>query len=152
MPLKILAGMNNRKRISSILVIDDDPIHNYLIDRLLYCCDVNDITYRQNGLTAINFLKERISTGKKLPDLIICDVYMPIMDGFGFLSELDTLGLTGITLPRVILISASAQLHHFASEYFEVDKEIVAKPVNREKILPLLEKYDLILEEVNNYK
>lgn len=141
--------MSNRKRISSILVIDDDPIHNYLIDRLLHHCDVNDITYRQNGLAAINFLKERIGTEKKFPDLILCDVYMPVMDGFGFLSELDTLGITGVTLPRVILISASAQSHNFASEHFEVDKEIVAKPVNREKILPLMEKYDLLLQDVN---
>lgn len=39
----------------------------------------------QTGKEAIELLDKLHSEGKSLPDLILLDVFMPIMDGFGFL-------------------------------------------------------------------
>ncbi len=41
----------------------------------------------QTGKEAIELLDKFYAEGKPLPDLIFLDVFMPIMDGFGFLEE-----------------------------------------------------------------
>lgn len=41
----------------------------------------------QTGKEAIELLDKLHAEGKPLPDLIFLDVFMPIMDGFGFLEE-----------------------------------------------------------------
>ncbi|MGN7785253.1 response regulator [Niabella sp. 22666] len=78
--------MTTRK---NVLVVDDDPVFK-LIARKLFerSGDFFEVTFAENGLEAIEFLRTTID-GKTtpLPDIILLDIEMPIMNGWGFMEE-----------------------------------------------------------------
>ncbi|HJZ53359.1 MAG TPA: response regulator, partial [Gemmataceae bacterium] len=69
-----------------ILVIDDDPEHVALVSRLL-AREGWEVVSAANGAEGIARVAER------RPALILLDLMMPVMDGFGFLEELHKLNL-----------------------------------------------------------
>lgn len=64
-----------------ILVIDDEPLIRASIEVILNQKGFNAITAK-NGAIGLQLAKERI------PDLIVCDVMMPVLDGYGVLRAL----------------------------------------------------------------
>jgi CheY-like chemotaxis protein len=84
----------------TILVIDDEPaILSALVETLE---DDYSLMTATNGKEALSLLE------KKLPDMIISDVSMPVMDGLEFMSNLKKKGLN-IKVPLVYL-SAKGQI------------------------------------------
>lgn len=77
------------KKVSSIFIVDDDPITVFGIKKVLKpvaICD--DIQIFQNGKEAFDTIKERTETDQCMPQVIFLDINMPIMDGWDFLEEL----------------------------------------------------------------
>ncbi|MDW3651733.1 MAG: response regulator [Bacteroidia bacterium] len=74
------------KKKHQILVVDDDPNIRMLLEFLLR--KKYSITTRPDGLNGLAW----ISAGN-LPDLIILDIDMPIINGFEFLSRIRESGL-----------------------------------------------------------
>ncbi len=64
--------MNNKK--SNILLIEDDLSLGQTISELLTLHDFN-VKWCKNGLEGFNYLQT------KIPDIIVCDLMMPIMSG-----------------------------------------------------------------------
>jgi CheY-like chemotaxis protein len=85
---------------TSILVVEDDP---WIRESVAEClADEGYVVARAaNGLEALNLLR-----AGELPDLILLDLHMPILDGAGFLSAIRA----DETLPRipVVLMTGSA--------------------------------------------
>jgi CheY-like chemotaxis protein len=78
--------MTNRK---NVLVVDDDPVFK-LIARKLFerSGDFFEVTFAENGLEAIELLRATIETkAKPVPEIILLDIEMPIMNGWGFMEE-----------------------------------------------------------------
>ena len=63
-----------KKKASKILLIEDDISLGQTVSELL---EVNDyeVKWCQNGLEAYHYLET------KIPDIIVCDLMMPIMSG-----------------------------------------------------------------------
>jgi DNA-binding NarL/FixJ family response regulator len=72
---------NSNKDTNKLLLIDDDPNLILLVKDYLEFQGFEVIT-AENGREALDTLKE------ELPDLIICDVMMPEMDGYAFVEEI----------------------------------------------------------------
>jgi CheY-like chemotaxis protein len=93
------------KQIKTLYIIDDDEIMVYLTKNIVsendFCerCDVFN-----SGQAALERLREAISNGQDLPDLILVDIHMPVMDGWEFLDELAKL-LGSISIPVFIFSS-----------------------------------------------
>ncbi|HTG57381.1 MAG TPA: response regulator [Niabella sp.] len=78
--------MTKRK---NVLVVDDDPVFK-LIARKLFerSGDFFEVTFAENGLEAIELLRAIIDEKlKSIPDIILLDIEMPIMNGWGFMEE-----------------------------------------------------------------
>lgn len=74
--------MNNQS-FGSILLIDDDQTSNFIASQMLNKYNKDFIiNYALNGLEGISYLEKNIPL---LPNLILLDLNMPIMDGFDFL-------------------------------------------------------------------
>ena len=80
--------MENKNRIKLACIIDDDSIFVYGIKRIMNEIDFCDeIIVYANGESALNELGSLVQEGKKLPDVILLDLNMPVMDGWVFLDD-----------------------------------------------------------------
>jgi CheY-like chemotaxis protein len=68
-----------------ILLIDDDTVANFLHKSMIKGLDLGYEVYTcVNGQQGLDFLEACFSE-QKVPRLILVDINMPVMDGFGFL-------------------------------------------------------------------
>ncbi|MBC5841761.1 MAG: response regulator [Flavobacteriaceae bacterium] len=71
-----------------IWLIDDDPIYHIIMKKVINKSGLtSDVTSFQNGKDAISSLVNSINENLAFPDLILLDIEMPILDGWGFMSE-----------------------------------------------------------------
>lgn len=80
-----------------ILVLDDEPFMLKLLARLLTNMGFTDVATCDNGRTAL----ERVDDATHAPQLILCDLNMPGMDGIEFVRKLVEHGYAG----SLILVS-----------------------------------------------
>ncbi len=91
----IFDGDLNAKRA---LIVDDDPAARDLAIRMLTGAGFH-VEYAENGKEGI----EKISSGF---DLVVLDLQMPVMDGFEFLDELDSMDLKLSKEPKILIYSS----------------------------------------------
>ncbi|UQD57110.1 response regulator [Flavobacterium sp. K5-23] len=73
----------------SIWVVDDDTIYQTIVEKIIEKSDsFTTIDSFNNGNLAINSLKISIEENKILPDIILLDINMPLMNGWEFMNEL----------------------------------------------------------------
>jgi CheY-like chemotaxis protein len=76
------------KKINTFCIVDDDDLYQFTTTLLLKNTDlVNKIIVFSDGLKAINFLKEEMGNIENIPDILLLDINMPVMDGWEFLEE-----------------------------------------------------------------
>ena len=78
------------KKLNSVLLIDDEPISNIISHSVITKLDIaKEITLRDNGASALEFIEEYYSKNRSFPELIIVDVNMPVMNGIEFLEAIE---------------------------------------------------------------
>ena len=78
-------------KIEKIMIVDDNEFDCYIKSKIINNLDESiDIMEFNSSLTAIQFLEEFQNSPEKLPNLIFLDIYMPIIDGFGFVEKFNT--------------------------------------------------------------
>ena len=91
----------------NILLIDDDYIFNFLNQTILEKIGVtNEIYTALNGKEALNLLGYS-SPIRFVPDIILLDLNMPIMDGFGFLEAFKKLNFPHKENVMIIVVTSS---------------------------------------------
>ena len=93
--------------MKSFLLVDDDEVCNFIaakiIDRMGICRDVQKAN---NGQSALRLLNENISANRGLPDVILLDLNMPVMDGFDFIRAFGEAGFSN-NGTRIIVLTSS---------------------------------------------
>ena len=123
----------------SILLIDDDDIHNFIFSEVVLHSGIQATLHTcTSGRSGLEFLKSQIS--RKLPDMIFLDLFMPMMDGWEFLVKFDKLPLK--RKPTLFLLSSSAYGDDEvkAKEHPEVSA-FVPKPITQDKLANLAVEY-----------
>lgn len=114
----------------SILVIDDEPSICLLLENFL--SQDYTVTTLNNAAAALQWLD------RNLPDLIICDIQMPEMDGFTFLSMVRGRGFTKHT--PVIMLSAGVESKERIKSYRLGAQDYLTKPFNPEELEEVVKK------------
>lgn len=74
--------------INKLFLIDNDQVYQFTLCK---CIELNhrevSLQVFQNGLDAITELNNHRRDAADLPDVILLDLKMPMLDGWGFLSE-----------------------------------------------------------------
>ena len=115
-----------------ICIIDDDPIYQLvtkkIIEKSSYFPIVDSFT---NGLEAIAYFKN----AALLPEVILLDIEMPIMDGWDFLSEITIIRQQYNARTNIYIVSSSiAKEDKEKALTYDVIKGFISKPVTISKI------------------
>nr|WP_321224526.1 response regulator [uncultured Psychroserpens sp.] len=74
--------------VLNICIVDDDDVYKFTVVKILTSIDFDKkIEVFSDGEEAFSFLLENLKNEQNLPDVILLDINMPIMDGFQFMEE-----------------------------------------------------------------
>lgn len=113
-----------------ILVIDDEISIRLLLENFL--TERYEVNCKKDGTEALDWLEN------DLPDLIICDIQMPNIDGYQFLKMLRQRGFTRHT--PVIMLSGVESSKERIKCYQLGAQDFLAKPFNPEELEELIKK------------
>lgn len=102
-----------------------------------------DLLVFHNGLEAINYIKPVLESAESLPDVILLDLNMPVMDGWQFLDEFVKLKLSKkITL--YIVSSSIDEADHEKALSYEAVSHFYIKPISKENLIGMLEEIQAV--------
>jgi CheY-like chemotaxis protein len=79
-------------RKKTIWVIDDDTIYQIIVNKIIQKSEMfSAISSFKNGKEALDAVNNSINDNEILPDIILLDINMPIMDGWEFMEEMTLL-------------------------------------------------------------
>ena len=128
--------------LKTLTLVDDDDIFVFLTTKIIEQTNLVDlIKVFGNGLDAINFLKENKNNVDALPDIILLDLNMPIMNGWQFLEEYNKLNPTIGKKITIYICSSSISPDDItrAKTISEVSDYII-KPITEDKLIDLIKK------------
>ena len=126
--------------LKTLTLVDDDDIFVFLTTKIIEQTNLVDlIKVFGNGLDAINFLKENKNNVDALPDIILLDLSMPIMNGWQFLEEYNKLNPTIGKKITIYICSSSISPDDItrAKTISEVSDYII-KPITKDKLIDLI--------------
>ena len=124
----------------NVLLIDDDSIYQFVSCKTLEATGhANKIKVCSNGQEAYRFLEENMHNADELPDVILLDVNMPVMNGWQFLDAYQSLKPNLSKEIQIFLVTSS--MNDQDKEYlkrYNCVQDYIVKPLSREKITEIL--------------
>ncbi len=114
-----------------VLIVDDDEAARNLLQSFFLGKNCDSVEVAFDGRDALNKLK----TYK--PDVIVLDVMMPVLDGYGFMRELKQIEPLRKT-PVVVLTAREMMRDVFVLEGV---KDFVTKPFDTEALYKIVSQY-----------
>jgi CheY-like chemotaxis protein len=126
--------------MKTVLIIDDNEIDRFLHRKILERVkQIKEIHTVSNGPEAIALLNSYFQRSKSLPQIILLDLNMPVMDGFTFVDTFKQLPVLGKEHVTIIIVTSSDNQSDVAkAREMGIDLFLV-KPLTEEKILAKLE-------------
>ncbi|MFD2247165.1 response regulator [Pontibacter ruber] len=131
------------QKLNTILLVDDDEATNFLNELIIKKLDIaENILVARNGREAITLIRQLCEAQQGnpgLPELVLLDINMPVLDGFGFLKAFEELSCPGKEGVQIVLLSTSLNTKDVerAKEY--VIKGFLNKPLSSQQLSSLLE-------------
>lgn len=72
--------------------------------------DVEKPSAFEDGLQVLNFYRTYALEANSLPDILFLDIYMPNLDGWGFLEELDKIKSSVVKMPQIVILTSSTRM------------------------------------------
>lgn len=117
-----------------VLVIDDQEFVRTIVKKMLQQLGIGTVLEAQDGVSGLDAVR-----GSQ-PDLVICDIQMRPMDGFGFVRQLRA-GDVAAGTPVIMLTAHTDAATHARAQELDVSA-FLAKPVLppalKERILQVL--------------
>ena len=129
-----------------IMIIDDDPVHH----------SITKVILKKNGLTqpvqsyfeADKAIDHLITSSKDyllLPDIILLDINMPIMDGWQFMENFERFKGELNSLPAIYIFTSSiTDTDRNKAKSYELVVGYIEKPVDTVVLKALLDKHQRV--------
>jgi CheY-like chemotaxis protein len=129
-------------KVKTLGIVDDDKIYTFLVKKTIEQTDlVETIKVFENGLDAIDFLKNNAANRDTLPEIILLDLSMPVMDGWEFLEEYILLSPKLDRKITIYIISSSISPFDIAkAKSISFVTDFIIKPVSKEKFIEIFKK------------
>ena len=121
-------------RLANLWIIDDDPMSSFYIKRLAELGELAAIiSIYDKARGAVDYLLHHKKSPEHLPDFILLDIYMPELDGWGFLQEFSQIKNQLIKDIKICIISSSNHPRDIErAEGLSCVKAYVQKPITLE--------------------
>jgi CheY-like chemotaxis protein len=125
----------------NVLLVDDDRIFNLLSKKTLERMSlVDEIHTALNGKEAIDLINDYFQGTRTLPDIILLDLNMPILDGFGFIEAFQKLSANVKQNVKIIIVTSSEDPRDMERARAFGIKEFLTKPVSEQQLWAALGK------------
>ncbi len=125
--VEISNDMTIDPRGASILVVDDEAANVLLLKKILNLKGYTNVVTTQNPLEALPLFKEHDC------DLILLDLDMPEMDGYGVMDQINS--LTGNNPPAILVLTAQHQQSYRQRALDSGARDYVTKPFDADELL-----------------
>ena len=115
-----------------ILVVEDSDDNREILRHILRLSGYG-VLEAANGLQAVEICKDR------RPDLILMDLSMPVLDGYGAVREIRA--LEGTSAVPIIAVSAHAAIDYRAKAFEVGFDDYLDKPIDFAQLETLLDRY-----------
>jgi CheY-like chemotaxis protein len=119
-----------------VLLVDDDPTCNFLCTKFLETLGTVETAVALNGQQALDLLVDY--KRHPLPDIILLDLNMPVMDGFEFLNAFRQLRIPGQSRVQIVILSSSDDPVDIRKAGEMGIGHYITKPVSAEKLEKVL--------------
>ena len=125
----------------NIWLVDDDEIYQFITKTYFEFDEPNrNITSFPSGKAAIENL-QHTNESSTLPDIILLDINMPVMNGWDFMDEYERIKTTLKKHPSIFLVTSSEnQNDKTKANNYEDIKDYIIKPVDDHKIKSIIKR------------
>lgn len=129
------------KKFDIACVIDDDEIYTFTIKRIIANSQIAEKTlFFPNGKLGIDFFKEYVHQTDSLPDLILLDINMPVLDGWQFMDEFVKIRPLIQKKVTIYIVSSSIDEADFdKAKTYEHISDFIVKPVSVDKLKKMVD-------------
>ncbi|APQ18285.1 response regulator [Maribacter hydrothermalis] len=113
-----------------VWIIDDDDISKYIIRKNLQQLSITNVVEFSDSLEPLKGITKNIDSVDKLPDIILLDLNMPILDGFEFMEEFKILNKEIAKEIHIYMLTSSLSSNDLvrANSYPEISEYLI-KPI-----------------------
>jgi len=128
-------------KLDLVCVIDDDLIYSIAVKHIINRSAISEnVVFFKNGQTALDFFEKNLEKLDLLPDLILLDLNMPVLDGWQFLDKYEPLIDTIEKVIPVYIVSSSIDdEEHRKAESFKSVKNFITKPITIAQLHQIIE-------------
>ena len=128
------------KNIEILALVDDDNTFVFITKKIIEKTNrVKEVKVFNNGLDALNYLKDNLNTAYMLPEVIFLDLSMPIMDGWQFLDEFLTIKSENTKRITIYICSSSISPHDISrAKGISAVTDFIIKPVTKDKFTDII--------------
>ena len=130
------------KPLKKMALVDDDEVFVFLTRKAIEKSNLIEvIKVFGNGLEALSFLKENSNNPEELPEIILLDLCMPIMDGWQFLEEYTKIEPKIDKIITIYIITSSISSEDInRAKKINVVSDYIIKPITRENFIEIITK------------
>lgn len=129
------------------MLVDDDEMVNRVNAQMIKSLDIAEhVELCENGKIALDYLKKARGTppvpGFINPEIILLDLNMPVLGGFGFLRSYES-WFYGDQNTHIIAVPATIrdEDREDAVDFTHLVKTYVEKPINKQILLNIVQRY-----------
>lgn len=118
--------------MSKVFIIDDDPIHQRIAQIMIAKHELFDeySSYTDAEL-ALEYLRDNVKNTTALPDVILLDLNMPVVDGWDFLEAFEKFQAGISKSIRIFIVTSSVdEKDKLRSQTFSFVKGFISKPLS----------------------
>ncbi|MBV6640742.1 MAG: response regulator [Cyclobacteriaceae bacterium] len=127
-------------KVHRLFIVDDDNLFTHITSLVVDDSDlVEEVKVYNNGKEAYDYLSTHRDSPEKLPDVILLDLSMPIMDGWGFLDKFMNLKLPQAKTIEIYICSSSISPEEIEkARSMSVVSDYIIKPLTRDKLIKMI--------------